>query len=126
MAKPQTAEKSFPINLLSPEFAAIGKKRIEGLISAQSELFEELQEANKHWFDRAQAEASLMSELATKLTAAQSIPDTMAAYQEWISRQMEMTAEDGKYLLADAQKIMQTGARLLSNGWLSNGSGGST
>jgi hypothetical protein len=58
-----------------------GKKRIEKFVNTQKELVEKLQEMNRQWFDRAQAEANLASELGAKLTAARSIPYAMAAYQ---------------------------------------------
>ena len=41
----------------------------------------------------------------------------MTAFQEWSSRRFEMMAEDGKHLLEDSQKFMETGAHLLSTGW---------
>jgi hypothetical protein len=37
-----------------------------------------------------------------------------------------MMAEDGKYLLTDSQKFMETGARLLSSGWPAQGGGTKT
>ena len=105
------------------EFAEVGKKRVEEFVNAQTELVEKLQEMNRQWFDRAQSEANLASELAAKLTAARSIPDAMAAYQEWASRRFEMMAEDGKHLLADTQKIMEAATHLLPNGSLIKGGG---
>jgi hypothetical protein len=118
------AEKSSPSNLIPPEIAAMGKKRLGDLSATQNELLEKLQDVNRSWFDRIQSEASLASEFVTKLTAARSIPETATIYQEWARRRMEMAAEDAKRLLADGQKFMETGVRLLSNGWLSNGRGG--
>lgn len=110
-----------PSNLIPPEFVTMGKKQFEGLTKIQKELFEKLREANRSWLDRMQSEATLASEFATKLTAARSIPETATVYQELASRRLEMAAEDAKHLLADSQKLMETGAHLLSNGWLSNG-----
>ena len=75
-------EKSSSPNLMPAEFAEMGKRRVEEFVHTQTELVEKLQEMNRQWFDRAQAEANLASELASKLTAARSIPDAMAAYQE--------------------------------------------
>jgi phasin protein len=75
-------EKSSSPNLLPAEFAEMGKKRVEDFVNVQTEFVEKLQEMNRQWFDRAQSEANLASELASKLTAARSIPDAMAAYQE--------------------------------------------
>ena len=113
-------------HLIPPEFAAMGKKRLEELVAMQTGLLEKLQEVNRDWFDRMQSEAALASEFTAKLTAARSIPETATVYQEWGSRRMEMAVEDGKRLFADGQKFVETGARLLSNGWLSNGGGSST
>jgi hypothetical protein len=112
-------EKSLLPNLISLEFATMGKKRIEDFVNMQTELFENLQEANRHWLERVQSEATLASEFATKLTATRSISDAMTTCQEWISRQIEMMAEDSKLLVADTQRFMQTGVRLLPNGWWS-------
>jgi hypothetical protein len=117
------AEKVSAFNLLPTELAKMGTKRIEDFVNAQAELLVKLQESNKQWFDRVQSEANLVSDLASKLTSARSIPDAMSAYQEWGTRKLEMMAEDGKHALADAQKFVETGARLLSNGWQSNGKG---
>lgn len=120
----ERTEKSPSPNLMPTEFAEMGKKRIEEFVNTQKELVEKLQAMNRQWFDRAQAEANLASELASKLTAARSIPDAMAAYQEWASRRFEMMAEDGKHLLADTQKFMEAATHLLPNGSLIKGSGG--
>ncbi len=120
----ERTEKSSLPNLMPTEFAELGKKRIEEFVNTQKELVEKLQEMNRHWFDRAQAEANLASELASKLTATRSIPDAMAAYQEWASRRFEIMAEDGKHLLADIQKFMEATTHLLPNGSLIKGGGG--
>jgi hypothetical protein len=105
---------------LSPKFATMGKKSIEELLNAQTELFENLQETNRHQLERVQSEAALASKFATKLTTTRSIPDAMTTCQEWTSRQAEMMAEDSKLLVADTQRFMETGARLLSSGWWSD------
>ena len=120
----ERAEKSSYANPMPTEFAEMGKKRIEEFVNTQTELLERLQEMNRQWFDRAQSEANLASEFASKLTAARSIPEAMATYQEWTSRRFEMMAEDGKHLLADTQKFMEAATRLLPNGSLIKGGGG--
>lgn len=103
----ERTEKSLLPNLRPTVFAEMGEKRVEEFVNTQTELFERLQEMSRQWFDRAQSEANLASELASKLTAARSVPEAMAAYQEWVSRRFEMMAEDGKHLLEDTQKFME-------------------
>jgi hypothetical protein len=120
------AGKSSPSNLTPSEFAAMGKKGLEELIAMQTELFEKLQEMNRNWIERMQSEAALASEFTNKLTAARSIPETATACQDWAKRRMEMSSEHAKRLMADGQKVFQTGTRMLTNGWLSNGGSGST
>lgn len=112
-------EKSMPSSLVPPELAEMGKKRIDDFLAFQTEVLDKLRETNQHWFERALSEANLASEFAAKMTAARSIPDAMSVYQEWSGRRFEMMAQDGKNFLIDAQNLMQTGAKLLSNGWAS-------
>ena len=122
----RTKRSSSP-NPIQAGFAAMGGERVEEFVNLQTKLLNELQETNRQWLDRAQSEANLASEFAAKLTAARSIPEAMAAYQEWASRRFAMMAEDGKHLLGDTQKFMEVGARLLSSGSIVNdGKGGGT
>ncbi len=118
------SEKFSLPNLIPDEFTEMGKKRIEEFVKMQAELLDKLQEANREWFDGAKSEADLASEFTSKLTAALSLPEAMAVCQEWTSRRFEMMAEDGKHLLADSQKFIETGTRLVSNGWPAKGIGG--
>lgn len=112
--------------LVPAQFAAMGKKQIDEFVKMQAELLDQLQETNRQWLDRAKSEADLASEFAAKLGAARSIPEAMTACQEWSTRRLEMMAEDGKHLLADSQKFIEKGARLLSGGWPAQSGGIST
>ena len=107
-----------PFAMLAPTAFAL-----EDFANTQTELLDKLLETNRQWFDRMQLEANVASELGSKLTASRSIPDAMTAWQEWATRRFEMMAEDRKHLLTDCQIFTETGARLLSKGWLQNGSG---
>jgi DNA repair exonuclease SbcCD ATPase subunit len=126
MAKNAQSDRTETVSqsdLMPAEFAANREKQIERLAAIQTELIERLQEANRNWFERAKLEANLASDLAAKLTAARSIPETATVFQEWNSRHTEMAAEDAKRPLAEGQKFMETGARLLSKHWRPNGAG---
>jgi len=114
------------LNQIPVDFAETAKKQFKELADAQTELFEQFQEVNKRWLDRAQAEANLASEFVSKLLSARSIPDAMSACQDWGTRRFEMVADDAKHVLDDTQKFMQTSAHALANGFGSKSPGIST
>ena len=109
-------DKTFPFLLNTGEFATLGKKRIGDFMRVQTEFLDEIQETNRHWFDRIQSEANLASEFASKLSATRSMPDAMAVSRDWATQYFSMLAEDGKYLADDTRKFMEKGARLFSGG----------
>jgi hypothetical protein len=110
----RTDTPSFP-GLTPSELAAMGKKNMDEFAIAQAELFSAMQETHRHWFHRIQSEARLVSEFAHDVTNAGSIPDAVAACQEWTSRRFDMLVDDNKHLLAHSQKVMKAGALLLPN-----------
>jgi hypothetical protein len=79
-----------------------------------------IEQANKDWLARVEKERVLASELATKLSAAGSLPDVAKEYQRWMTQRWELMAEDGRKFFGDSLKLMNSTARLWSNGW-SNG-----
>jgi hypothetical protein len=70
---------------------------------------------SRDWMGRATAEFELGLELSKKLTAAHSVPDAVAAYQEWLSEEMNARVEDARLLMSNGQKFMDASSRLLSN-----------
>ena len=117
---PARAEKPSSLNP-APTMAAMGKKHFDELAKIQSDLLEEIREANQNWLDRMQSEATLASEFSSKLTASHSIAGSTAACQEWAKRRMELFTEDGQRLMTNSQKFTEKAAQFLSDGWLSNG-----
>lgn len=117
MATKASAAKFPPTDVVE-----MGKQRLDATIAAQTELLDKFKEINNAWLARAQSEADLAAELTTKLVAARSLPDATAAWQEWANKRMSLLAEDGKRLVADGQKIAETGVRLCANGWTPGGS----
>ena len=89
-----------------------GKQGAQAVAEAQQKLFAEFQGIGQHWVARAKSEADLASELIAKLTAARSVPESAAAYQEWATRRMQLTIEDSQRLFADGLKLMETSTRL--------------
>ncbi len=89
--------------------------------SAGLEFFTAIRKLNSDWMARATAEVELGVKLSTRLIGAKSVPDALAAYQEWLSEEMGARAEDARLLMANGQKLMDTSSRLLSKGWMSAG-----
>jgi hypothetical protein len=106
---------------IAGDVMAFGGQRIEALMDIQKELLDTFEQINGERMARAQQETKLASEFAGRLTSARSIPDVMAAYQEWAGKRMEMFTEDGRKLAEDSQKIFSATARLLSNGTKGSG-----
>src|SRR5215471_15778306 len=113
-------ESVTPFSLIPPAFITMGRQQIHECVKAHSELVDRFQEVNRNWLDHLQSEAALSTEFASKMTAARSIPDVAALLLEWNKRHMEMANVDAKHVLADTQKVMEVGARLLAGGWLVN------
>src|SRR5215813_10857697 len=99
------------------QFAEAGKKQVQAMVDLQQELIDGLEEVSRDWAARIKAETDLASEFAGKLSAAKSMPDTVAIYQEWLTRRMQMFAEDSRRFMADTQKFMAKGTRLFSDGF---------
>jgi hypothetical protein len=91
-----------------------------------TELFDSFNETSRRWLGCVEAEAKLTSELTAKLTAARSLPDVLAAYQDWGMRHLEMIGGETKHFLDDAQKLMQSGAHVALTNWPAKGPGIST
>lgn len=95
----------------------LGEGRTDAMANLQKELLEAYEQASRAWLARVQSEIDLWSRLAAKLPAARSVPEALQAYQECLAQRMQMTAEDGRRLLDDCQKITQKVTHSLSNGW---------
>jgi hypothetical protein len=96
------------------DLADMGKKQVEAMVDVQKEFIRATEELNREWVERLRAEAELATELASKLTAAKSIPDTVGIYQEWMKRRVEMLA-------SDMQKFTSLTARFLPRAWPGGG-----
>ena len=95
------------------DFSIIGRKTFDRMVALQQNFLGALQDINQQWVATINAEIALASETLTKLAAAKSIPDTVAACQNCGTRQMEIVAENSRGLQAANEKIM---SRLSGNG----------
>jgi hypothetical protein len=82
----------------------------------QKELLEAYEQASRSWLSRIKSEMELWSKLTSKLTATQTVPEAMEAYQKYVTERMQMAAEDGQRTFNDRRSRKKT-ARSLSGGW---------
>ena len=90
----------------------ITRQNIETFGALQKQLLD----ANHEWFAFLNEEAELASNLSKKMTTAKSIPDATAAYQELISRQMELMTQQAKIIFENTQEFTKTCMHVASGG----------
>jgi hypothetical protein len=95
----------------------LATERAEAVVALQKELLEAYEEASRAWLARVESELALWSELASKLTAARSVPEAMEAYTKSVSQRMQMTTYDARRLFDDCQKVTQKITQSLNKGW---------
>ena len=101
---------------MTPDVAKIGKENFETLAAIQKQVLDALAKANQEWIDCANQEAKLASTLAQKVTAAKSIPEATAAYQEWVSQQIELLSSQTRKAVDATQDFTKACAQIVSNG----------
>jgi hypothetical protein len=94
----------------------IGAMHMAALMNMQRELLGTLEQIQRNQLARTMEGTKLVADLAAKVTSARSIPDIVTIYQEWITRHMELFAEDSRRFLNDSQKIANATTRMLSQG----------
>jgi hypothetical protein len=116
VSKPTGEPGSSSARSAPASIAELGKGQTAAMLDMQKELLETYEQASRAWLARAKSEADLWSELATKLSASRTFPDALGAYQECVSQRMQLTAEDGRRLFDECQKITQKITHSLSGG----------
>ncbi len=117
MDRAYQTDRSSQADPASPEFVTGQNARLEELVAIQTQQMERLREMGGSWLTRMQSEVSMASELSARLATARTLPDVASAYQDWFTRHMEAAAEDGQRIMAAAQTLADTGAKLLFRGW---------
>ena len=87
-------------------FGEMGPRNVKAALRLQMEMFEVLHDVGRDWLKRAASEAELAFNLPNTLTAAQTVPAALSAYQEGLNEGMGMVSEDGRHFIADSQKIV--------------------
>jgi phasin protein len=114
--KEQRTSAKPPPSVDPAQFVELGKKQVNALVDMQRDLVDGIEEMSREWAERIKAETDLANEFAGKLSAAKSVPDTVAIYQEWLGRRMQMFADDSRRFATDSQKFLAKSTRLFSDG----------
>jgi hypothetical protein len=101
-------------SVLPQNLLAAGAQQIEWIGQLQKQFQAICEQASRQAADRASAEMDLAKSLGEKIAAAKSPTDAAQAYQDWLNRRMQLYAEDGQQVAADAQKFVTMWAGMLS------------
>jgi hypothetical protein len=88
------------------QFFKLGKQQADATLKMQKELLDECEKASRVWLARVKSEIALWSDLTTKVTASQSVPERLDVCREFVSQRMQMAIEDGQRLFGESQKMM--------------------
>jgi hypothetical protein len=99
------------------------KKLGDAALHAQNQLLQTLEEMSRDAMACATAEIERGLKLSKKLSAAHSVSDAVAAYQEWLSEEMNARSEDARRLMSTGQSFMTASSKAFSNGWSGLGAG---
>jgi len=109
---PNAAFASF----IPPAMTGIGKKNPETLAAVQKEFLDALSKANRAWVAYLNEETTIASNFTNKVIATRSIPSAAAAYQEWVTQQMELLSKQARDALDEFQDFTKVCTNILANG----------
>jgi hypothetical protein len=95
----------------------MAEEHVKKMSEMQKEIVDAFTQINLRWLDRASAQATLASELGTKLAAAHGLPDVAAVYQGWMAQQTKMIAEENVRVLADCRRAIEAISRVFPRTW---------
>jgi hypothetical protein len=94
----------------------LGREQTAATFKIQKDVLDAFEQTSRAWLARVQSEVELWSQLAAKLSVTHSVPEALSAYQESMTKRMQMAADDGKRLSSDCQEIMSKITKTLSRG----------
>jgi hypothetical protein len=102
---------------IQKQVAETEKKIDDAATDVQKEFLSTLEEISREVMSCAAAEVELGLKLSKNLNAARSLPDAMAAYEDWLSKEMNARSEDARRFMTNTQRLMNAGTRVFSNAW---------
>lgn len=97
-------------------FFYVGEEQIHTIMGTQKELFEAMQDWHRDFLERINSEASIATEMGSKLMAARTFSESSDACREWFRREMELLGKDQQHFLETSKKFALVSSQLLPNG----------
>jgi hypothetical protein len=86
----------------------------EKVSEVQNEFAKTLNVMNRAAMSRVTAEIELCIKLSQKLSTARSPADTLSAYQEWLTEEMNARTEDARQFMTNCQSFIAEGTRFFA------------
>ena len=107
---------SEPADVMALNVAGIAKREVETLAAVQKEMLGVLEQVNRDWWSRFNEAATLTSDFTKRVSVARSAPDVATAWQELMSREIELLSRQGRSVLDNTKNLMSTCTRFIGNG----------
>jgi Phasin protein len=111
---------SSTLNPMSFPFKPMFAKDADSVSATQKLWMETAERANRDWAALFEAEAKLGSDFMSRVTAAKTIPDVAAAYQEWMSGQIALASKKWQTTFEDSRRLANACTRVAGNGGVSS------
>jgi hypothetical protein len=112
MGKVETPLSSAAFNY--DELNKLGMQQADAFKAMQTEFTTLFEEAKRAYTDRIETEQKLTAELIANLSQAKTVADGAKLYQDWMAKHLQLWAEDGRKMVADAQKFYAASSRLMT------------
>jgi hypothetical protein len=113
------AQSSFPaMDALTAGLDTL-TSRVKQFGEFNSESLAKAREINRHWMERAAAEAQLTMEMNSQISSVHTFSDAMNLYQQWAGQRLKAAGEDVNYALSAGRELMEAASRAFAG----NGSG---
>jgi hypothetical protein len=114
MAKVEATNSMLPTAFNFDELNKLGTQQAHALKAMQDEFAALFEDAKRAYEDRIEVEQKLTAEFIANLSQVKSAVDGAKIYQDWMSKHLQLWAEDGRRVMSDAQKIYAATSRIMS------------
>ncbi len=109
----RTARPATTAGMMNAQFGDVCGNVKAGL-RAQQQMMDILHDVGQAWFARATSQTELAFKLPARLTAAQTLPDVLSTYQEWLNEWVDGVDQDSRRLISDGKRVMDESVRYFS------------